>query len=154
MGTGATFEGTVTVRATPARIFALWADPAGWGRWDPDVRAATLEGPFAAGATGTITPREGPTLRIKVTRVEADRAFDAEARLPLCTMRFEHALAPDGELTRVTHRVVFEGPLALVFGALIGPSLRRGIPGTMAGLKAACEDAPLRGTGPAGSVGP
>lgn len=133
------FDGTITVRATPARVFALWADPAGWGRWDPDVRQATLDGPFAEGATGAITPRQGPTMRIRVTRVEQDRAFDAEARLPLCTMRFEHWLEPAGADTRVTHRVVFAGPLAAVFGALIGPSLRRGIPGTMAGLKAACE---------------
>ena len=24
------FEGDITVRADPARVFALWSDPAGW----------------------------------------------------------------------------------------------------------------------------
>ncbi|MCU0626938.1 MAG: SRPBCC family protein [Gemmatimonadaceae bacterium] len=140
-----TFEGTITVRATPAQVFALWADSAGWPRWDPDVKAARIDGPFVAGATGSITPQQGPTLRIRVTRVLPDRAFDAEARLPLCTMRFEHECEAAGDAsgaaTRVTHRVVFEGPLAFVFRRVIGPSLVTGIPGTMAGLKRAVEAA-------------
>ncbi|MDX2183264.1 MAG: SRPBCC family protein [Gemmatimonadaceae bacterium] len=135
----ADFEGTVTVRCTPAVVFALYADAAGWAAWDPDIRGATREGPFVSGAVGTITPKQGPTMTIRLTSVVPDRSFDAEARLPGCTMRFEHWLEPQGDSTRVTHRVVFTGPLAFVFRALIGPGLRRGIPGTMAGLKAAAE---------------
>lgn len=136
----ADFEGVVTVAATPAQVFALWADAAGWAAWDPDVKAASIDGPFVTGATGTITPTQGPTMRIRVMRVVADRAFDAEARLPLCAMRFVHdceLLSTGG--TRVVHRVQFEGPLAFVFRRLIGPSLVKGIPGTMAGLKRAVE---------------
>lgn len=135
------FEGTVHVQATPAQVFALWADSPGWAAWDPDVKAASIDGPFVAGATGTITPTQGPTMRIRVTRVVPDRAFDAEARLPLCTMRFVHECEAEGDRTRVTHRVHFEGPLAFVFRRVIGPSLERGIPGTMAGLRRAVEGA-------------
>lgn len=133
--------GTIVVRATPARIFALYADAAGWASWDPDIAAATREGPFAAGSTGTITPKQGPTTRIRLTRVIADRAFDAEARLPGCTMRFEHELEPRGAETHVTHRVVFEGPMAWLFGRLIGRQIDRGMAGTLAGLKRAAEAA-------------
>ena len=134
------FEGTVHVDATPAQVFALWADSPGWAAWDPDVKAATIDGPFVAGATGSITPVQGPTMPIRVTRVVADRAFDAEARLPLCTMRFVHECEPaPGGGTRVVHRVHFDGPLAFVFRRVIGPSLVKGIPGTMAGLKRAVE---------------
>ena len=73
------------VRATPARVFALYADSAGWPRWDPDLRSASLVGPFAPGSVGSITPKKGPPTRIRLTRVVADRAFDAEAKLPGCT---------------------------------------------------------------------
>jgi uncharacterized protein YndB with AHSA1/START domain len=132
-------EGTVAVRAAPATVFALWADAASWPQWDPDVRAATREGAFAVGAAGTVTPKQGPTMALRITRVEPDRAFDAETRLPGCTMRFEHWMDARGTETVVTHRVVFTGPLGWLFWLLIGPSLRRGIPGTMAGLKAAAE---------------
>lgn len=130
------------VRATAATVFALWADAASWAVWDPDVKAATRTGPFVAGAEGTITPRQGPTMRIRITRVVPQQAFDAEARLPGCRMRFVHELVPVGAGVRVTHRVEFEGPLAFIFRALIGPQLVRGIPGTMAGLKAAAEGTP------------
>lgn len=136
------FVGTIVVQASPAAVFACWADAAGWARWDPDVKAASMDGPFATGTTGRISPREGPTMAIRLTRVEPGRAFDAEARLPLCTMRFEHWLEPRGPETLVTHRVVFEGPLAFLFRRIIGAQLVRGIPGTMAGLKRAVEGAP------------
>ena len=135
------FLGAILVQAPPAAVFACWADAAGWARWDPDVKAASMEGPFTVGTTGRITPREGPTMAIRLTRVAPDRAFDAEARLPLCTMRFEHWLEPRGPETLVTHRVAFSGPLAFLFRRLIGPQLVRGIPGTMAGLKRAVEGA-------------
>lgn len=135
----AVFEGTIVARCRPAEVFALYADAESWPRWDPDLVSATRDGPFVVGAVGTIKPRQGPTTRIRITRVEPDARFDAEARLPLCTMRFEHLVVPDGALTRVTHRVVFEGLLAPLFVRLIGPSLREGIPRTMAGLKAALE---------------
>lgn len=134
-----TCTGTIIVRATPARLFALYADSAGWARWDPDIRAASLDGPFAVGSRGSITPRQGPPTTIRLTRVVPDRAFDAEARLPGCTMRFEHELTPRGDETEVVHRVVFEGPLAWLFGRLIGGQIDRGMAGTLAGLKRAAE---------------
>lgn len=136
-----TFEGTIDVHAPAAVVFGLWADAGSWAQWDPDVKAASRAGPFEAGAVGTITPREGPTMTIHITRVVPNVAFDAEARLPGCRMTFVHEMAPAGTAMRVTHRVQFSGPLAFVFRALIGPSLVRGIPGTMAGLKAAAEAA-------------
>jgi hypothetical protein len=135
------YRGAILVQGSPAAVFACWADAAGWARWDPDVRAASMDGPFTTGTTGRITPRQGPTMAIRLTRVEPDRAFDAEARLPLCTMRFEHWLEPRGPETLVTHRVVFSGPLAFLFRRIIGPQLTQGIPGTMAGLKRAVETA-------------
>jgi uncharacterized protein YndB with AHSA1/START domain len=138
----ADYSGSVLVQATPAAVFACWADAAGWATWDPDVKAASMDGPFATGTTGRIAPREGPTMAIRLSRVEPGRAFDAEARLPGCTMRFEHRMEPRGPETLVTHRVVFSGPLAFLFRRIIGPQLVRGIPGTMAGLKRAVEGAP------------
>jgi hypothetical protein len=54
-------------------------------------------------------------------------------------MRFEHELEPVGTETRVTHRVVFEGPLAWLFGRIIGRQIDRGMAGTLAGLKRTAE---------------
>ena len=130
---------SIDIAASPERVFGLWADPSGWPRWDPDIEAASLEGAFAAGGIGTIKPRGAPRTRIALRKVEPPRAFTAVARLPLCRMVFEHALEPSASGCRVTHAVRFEGALAPLFRRLIGGTVRRGLPGTMAGLKAAAE---------------
>jgi hypothetical protein len=135
----ARYEGTVVVRCRPAHVFALYADAERWPQWDPDLESASRDGPFAVGSTGVIKPREGPRTKIRITHVNGEQRFDAEARLPLCTMRFEHIVEPAGADTRVTHRVVLEGPLASIYARLIGPKLEAGIPRTMAGLKAYLE---------------
>jgi hypothetical protein len=52
-----TFEhtGTVTSSAPAAAVWALWSDTETWSDWDPSVLAVRLDGPFAAGTTGTMT---------------------------------------------------------------------------------------------------
>ena len=132
----------IDIDAPPERVFALWADPAGWPRWDPDLEEATLEGPFAAGSRGTLKPRGAPRTRVELRRVEPPRAFTAVARLPGCRMVFEHVLEARPGGCRACHAVRFEGVLGGLFRRLLGGQVRRGLPGTLAGLKAAAESAP------------
>jgi|GEM_PF-454389 len=132
-------SGTVDVQATPAAVFALWADAPGWPRWDPDLSEAELHGRFEVGATARLKPVGGPTTRIRLTEVTPARSFSAECRLPLCRMVFDHLIEPLPDGCRVTHTIRFRGPLAMLFQRLIGPQLVRGLPGTMAGLKRAVE---------------
>ena len=131
------FRASVDVAAPPARIFALWADAAAWPSWDPDLESAALDGPFASGSTGVLKPRGGPRTRIELVDVREPESFTAVSRLPGCRMVFEHRAEATGAGCRVTHVVRFEGPLAFAFRRLIGPSIRRGLPGTMAGLRGA-----------------
>ena len=145
MSADGTARASVDVAAPPERVFALWADAAGWPRWDPDLEAASLDGPFASGTRGTLVPRGAPRTRIALVDVAEPGGFTAVARLPGCRMLFEHRAEPLGTGSRVTHAVRFAGPLAFAFRRLLGPSIRRGLPGTMAGLKAALEEGP--GTG-------
>jgi len=138
-GSGEALRASVDVAAAPARVFALWADAAAWPDWDPDLEEASLDGLFASGSRGVLKPRGGPRTRIELVDVTEPDAFTAVSRLPGCRMVFEHRIEAIATGCRVTHGVRFEGPLAFVFRRLIGPSIRRGLPGTMAGLKAAAE---------------
>ncbi|MFZ5529450.1 MAG: hypothetical protein ACOY4U_00100, partial [Pseudomonadota bacterium] len=56
-----------------------------------------------------------------------------------CTMFFEHELFPVKDATRVVHRVSFNGPLSFFFGRMVGSQIRKGLPGTLRGLKQAAE---------------
>jgi hypothetical protein len=120
-------------------VFRLYRDVDGWSAWDPDVRPSSVEGGLQRGASGTLTPTRGPRASITVTDVQEDVSFTVESRLPLCTMRFEHELRPRGHMTHVVHRVTFMGPLAFLFGRVIGTQIRKGLTRTLQGLKAASE---------------
>lgn len=123
----------------PAEIYAIYRDVANWPAWDPDTRAASLHGPFALGTTGELVPTKGGPVIMQITALEPDRAFTVEARIPLFRMRFDHELTPVRGGTDVLHRVTFSGPLAFLFGRVVGEPLVRGLPATLAGLKRYAE---------------
>jgi hypothetical protein len=74
-----------------------------------------------------------------LTQVEKNRSFTDETTLPLCKIRFEHQLTPEGKTTRVLHRVCFSGPLAFFFGRVIGKQIKHGLPEALKGLKTRAE---------------
>jgi hypothetical protein len=134
-------EHRTTIATPPAAIFRLYADVANWHRWDPDTKSATLDGPFAVGSRGSLTPAKGNTVPMVVTYADPAHGFTVESRIPLLLrMVFEHELIARGPTTTdVIHRVTLSGPLAW----LIGPALRRqlhvGLPVTLARLKRLAE---------------
>ncbi len=134
-------EHRITIATPPATVFRIYADVANWHRWDPDTKSATLDGPFAVGSRGTLTPAKGNTVPMVVTYADPAHGFTVESRIPLLLrMVFEHELIARGPTnTDVMHRVTLSGPLAW----LIGPALRRqlntGLPVTLARLKRMAE---------------
>ena len=136
-----TIEHRALIATSPAAIHAIYADVANWHSWDPDTRAATLNGPFAAGSRGTLKPGKGNTVPMMVRFADPERGFTVESRIPLLLrMVFEHELTARGpSQTEVVHRVTLTGPLSW----LIGPSLKRqldaGLPVTLARLRRLAE---------------
>jgi hypothetical protein len=130
---------SVLVSATPARLFALYADVRNWNRWDPDTKASHIDGPFQTGTKGSLTPTKGNTVPMLLTSVVPNCSFTAEAKIPLFRMVFEHELLPANGATEVVHRVSFSGALAFLLGRFIGAQLNKGLPVTLSKLKAAAE---------------
>lgn len=54
------FEHTETTSASPAQLWAHYAEPATWPEWDHETAAVTVEGPLAVGTRGTLKPVKGP----------------------------------------------------------------------------------------------
>jgi hypothetical protein len=134
------FEASTVINAPSAAIFSLYANVAGWPAWDSDVKSASLTGAFVSGARGEIVPNGGPKSEIVFTEVVKNQRFVAQCKLPLCVMRFEHELDEvKGSGTKATHRVIFQGLLAPIFGRLIGSGMRKTLPHALAGLKKAAE---------------
>lgn len=129
----------ITVNAKPERVFALYEDVTNWNRWDPDVASSSITGPFTVGTSGKLKPTKGPEAKIEILSIERNKSFTVQSRLPLCTIMFEHELLAVKGSTRVIHRVSFNGLLSFFFGRVVGSQIRKGLPGTLRGLKQAVE---------------
>ncbi len=133
------FEAKTTINASPATIFALYADVANWPSWDTDVKSASLQGRFASGAVGEVVPHGGPKSAVHFVEVVANKSVHSECKLPLGKMRFDYELQQQGNTTLVTHRTTFSGFLAPLWGRLIGSGMKKTLPAALAGLKAKAE---------------
>jgi hypothetical protein len=132
-------EHSIHVNTAPERLFALYADVMHWNRWDPDTKASSIHGPFQTGTRGSLTPTKGNTVPMLLTSVVQNRSFTVQVKIPLFRMVFEHELLPAQGITKVIHRVTFSGALSFLLGRIIGSQLNRGLPVTLAKLKATAE---------------
>lgn len=132
-------EHRIKVAAAPESIFHIYQDVENWHTWDPDTKRATLQGPFAVGSRGRLTPTKGNTVPMLLTKVVHDRCFTVESKIPLFRMVFEHELMPLHGMTEVVHRVTFSGPLTFVLGRMLVKQLNSGLPITLQRLKALSE---------------
>jgi hypothetical protein len=129
-------EHTHDTPAAPEAVFALWADVEGWPAWDASLVATTLDGPFAAGSTGTLHPQGMPEpIAFTITAVEEGRGFADETRLGPLVLRFRHRIAPRGEGARIVVEIEAEGPDA----DQVGPAVAADLPESVAALAAAAQ---------------
>lgn len=135
-------EHTHESAAAPEAVFALWVDVERWPSWDASLIATTLNGPFAAGTTGTLHPQGMPEpIAFTLTAVEAGAGFADETRLGPLVLRFDHRveLRPGGSCIVVS--IEAEGPDA----EQIGPAVAEDLPESAAAL----ADAAIRAGQPA-----
>ena len=128
-------EYSINIARSREHIFSVYKDVSSWAQWDPDIEAVELNGEFVAGTCGWLKPVGAPKTSTRMVLVNEPDSFTVESKLPFCTMTFEHELKAVGESTEATHRVLFTGPLAPVFSRIIGGKIRKGMRGTMEGLK-------------------
>jgi Polyketide cyclase / dehydrase and lipid transport len=120
----------------PEEVWSLWSDLATWAQWNPSVGSAVLDSAeFAVGSVGTVTPVRGRGSRVRIVFADPRTGFDTEVRLPLARLRMTHRMSqrPDGIL-RVAQGVTVTGPLAALFGPLVGRRLVEGFPAALEGL--------------------
>ena len=106
--------------ATPAAVWALWADASRWPEWNDQLESGELEGELAVGTAATVKFKRGGRMRFTVVAVEPERLFVDEAKLPGCRLGHEHRVEPAGAGCEITHRLYLEGATSGLFSRLLG----------------------------------
>lgn len=115
-------------------VFSLWADPAGWPRWDSEVREVNFAGVAELGAKGKMRPTSGPAATFSITTYEQDRVFTNTSSLPGATLVFEHRVAPTSEGAELEVSVGVDGVLAPLWQRLLRKSLAGAARSSVTGL--------------------
>lgn len=139
-------EESIHINTSAEILFNIYKDVSHWNHWDPDTKEASLDGPFAVGATGRLIPTKGHGVLMKLSALVPHRSFTVEVSIPLFHMKFEHELIPQEIGTHVVHRVTFSGALNFVLGKIVGKRVRKGLPTTMRSLKTYAETMQLSST--------
>lgn len=130
------YEHSLDTTASPTTVWELYRDVAGWPAWNSSVERVELDGPFAAGTTGTLTAPDVGPLPFRIVAAEEGVTYTSETDIAgTVTLRSTGRLAglPGGG-TRITQRTELVGPAAPYFAASFGPMLAAGVPRTVQAL--------------------
>ena len=126
---------TATSTAAPEAFFARWEDMGTWPEWDHAIAWARLDGPFAVGTTGELKPRGGPKVRFVIEVLAPGSEFTDVSSMPGSKLRIRHLTerGDDGR-TRVDIEVSIGGPLAGLWGRILGKGIAASTPEGLAKL--------------------
>jgi uncharacterized protein YndB with AHSA1/START domain len=139
-GTPAQFRMSVATTAAKQAIYALWADPSSWPRWDPQLSSVTMSGPVRVGARGKMKSVSGPDSNIEIIAMEPGVRFAYAATGPGLRIVFDRRFEA-GEATRFTHSVTISGAMSGFLAPRVGPRIQEGMPAAMQRLKGLAERA-------------
>ncbi len=130
----------VSSAAPASAFFERWADMATWPEWNLDTEWVRLDGPFQAGATGTLKPKGGPKVAFVVERLVRGREFVDVSKLFGARLTFAHLVTekPDGGCT-VDVTISMAGPLAPLWKLILGKGLVASVQPDLERLAAAAE---------------
>ena len=112
--------------ASPERVWSIWSDPNNWSRWNSGIKSAEVEGPIADGTRGKMTTNRGSTHDVRFSDVVAGRGFSMTmVGPPLTIFTFRCEIAPEGSGCRISQSVAIAGPLAFLFGPMMGNEMAK-----------------------------
>lgn len=116
---------------TDLPIAAIWpvlADVARWAEVDHNIERIVISAPPAVGVPFTLKPKGGPTLSFVIGAFDPPHRYSDICRMPLARMTTLHVLEPDGTGTLMRVRITIAGPLAWLWGRVVGRKHAAGLP--------------------------
>ena len=130
---------TQTTKASPAAIFALWADIDHWNDHDEGIEWAKLSDTFASGGHYTIKPKGGPKTKADILVVEPNKRFVDVSHLPGAKLKFDHSISQNANNTTVSIVMTLTGPLSFLWAKILGKNQQADLEKSTATLIAKAE---------------
>jgi hypothetical protein len=112
--------------ASPDKVWSVWPDPKSWSRWNSGIASAVVDGPIANGTKEKMTTNRGSTHEVTFSNVFEGRAFSVSmAGPPLASITFSCEIAPNGTGSTIARTVTIAGPLAFLFGPMMGAKMAK-----------------------------
>ena len=123
------YEESIQTFASAEQVWKIWSRHETWPTWDDGVEWVKAEGPFAAGTTGVLKPKNGPAIQFEILHAEPLKGFQDRSFLPLTRLDFIHTFdeSSHGKKARITHRIEMHGFLAPLFSRIIGKNIKAGL---------------------------
>jgi uncharacterized protein YndB with AHSA1/START domain len=109
---------------------------ASWPEWNDGIESITVDGPFAAGTTFTMTPPGEEPITMRLVDVVPGEVFTDQMDAGSFVVTTVHRLVPEAGGTRIVYRTEITGPDADQVGPQLGPAITADFPDVLAKLAA------------------
>ena len=113
---------------TCEELWPVLADVARWPEVDHNIDYLTIADAPGPGVPFVLKPKGGPRLNFVIGEFAAPSRYADVCRMPLGTMRTRHTLIPAGQGTTIRVEIEITGPLAPLWGLLVGRRHAAGLP--------------------------
>lgn len=115
-----THVASIETSATPAAVWALWSDVAGWKQWNAGIVNLELHGPFADGTRFTMQVPGDDIFTSTLLTVRENQAFTDETVIDGNRVLVFHRIEalPSGG-TRISYSTEITGPQEAEFGPMV-----------------------------------
>jgi hypothetical protein len=129
-----TTEHTAETDRQRADVWAALRDLHTGRRTARGADAFTIDGPFAVGSVVHVTPEGQDTIDSTIVELAEGRRYADRTVFGDVELVFSYDLEDAGAGTRVTHRLVIDGPGADTTGPELGPQIAEDFPESLAAL--------------------
>ena len=127
----------IECQASLDRLWKACTDVSSWHEWNPDVKWATLSGPFVQGAVGRLTYGDYQPISFTIRYVEKNHRFSLVIKKWCTTITCIFQLdRTDSKSVLVAERIVVGGLLAPFLRRTLAKKLQRSLPNAIRALRA------------------
>ena len=122
------FGFTIGVHAPQDAVWAVLTDVPTWHIWDTELTSAHLDGHFALGTKGVLTPKKGPELPFYISEIVPNQSYTFITKMPIGSLDIKRTLKHENGVTYFTDDIAFTGFLKHIFGLMLGSGFRKILP--------------------------